>query len=185
MFSELDKQVSTLIQCLCSINASQFNGTTLVLRELWPMRIIEVCIEPQKLECPWQGLFMISRTWWFSPRVISALAVGHEIQFGVGWLELPLSPFCKTLKGINHTKAKDASVMFQRITLLLVSQATSKVRKCLLTGNLWSTWHKYTSLTETTSIRCLQICLTQLYLINVAWQLSKAVLWYIWFSFIS
>ena len=72
-------------------------------------------IEPQKLESPWQGLFMISRTWWFSPGVIRALTVGHE-----------------TLKGINDTKAKDASAIFQRITLRLVSHATSKVRKCLL-----------------------------------------------------
>ena len=97
--------------------------------------------------------------------------MGHEIWFG--WLERTLSPFCKTLKEINHTKANDASVIFQRITLLLVSQATSKVRKCLL--NLWSTWHKYISLTETTSICCFQIYLIQLYLINVASQLSKAV----------
>ena len=65
-----------------------------------------------------------------SPRVIGGLAVGHEIWFG--WLERILSPFCKTLKGINHTKANDASVIFQRNTLPLVSQATSKVRKCLL-----------------------------------------------------
>ena len=50
----------------------------------------------------------------------------------VGWLERTLSPFCKTLKGINDTKAKDASAIFQRITLRLVSHATSKVRKCLL-----------------------------------------------------
>ena len=44
------------------------------------------------------------------------------------------------LKGINHTKASDASVIFQRLTLLLVCPTTSKVkiRKCLL--NLWSTW---------------------------------------------
>ena len=55
-----------------------------------------------------------------SPRVIGGLAVGHEIWFG------------KTLKGINHKKANDASVIFQRITLLLASQARSKVRKCLL-----------------------------------------------------
>ena len=46
--------------------------------------------------------------------------MGHEIWFG------------KTLKGINHKKANDASVIFQRITLLLASQARSKVRKCLL-----------------------------------------------------
>ena len=63
-------------------------------------------------------------------RVIGGLAVGHEIWFG--WLERILSPFCKTLKGINHRKANDAGVIVQRITLLLVSQATSKVRKCLL-----------------------------------------------------
>ena len=56
--------------------------------------------------------------------------MGHEIWFG--WLERILSPFCKTLKGINHRKANDADVIVQRITLLLVSQATSKVRKCLL-----------------------------------------------------
>ena len=37
-----------------------------------------------------------------------------------------------TTKGINHTKANDAYMIFQRITLLLVSQATSKVRKCFL-----------------------------------------------------
>ena len=131
------------------------------------MRIVEVYIEPQKLECSWQGFFMISRTWWFSPRVIRALAVGHEMWCWLAWTN-SLS-LCKTLKGINHTKAKDASVIFQRITLLLVSQATSKVRKCLL--NLWSTWHKYISLTETTSIRCFQIYLIQLYFINVASQL--------------
>ena len=63
-------------------------------------------------------------------RVIGGLAVGHEIWFG--WLERILSPFCKTLKGINHRKANVAGVIVQRITLLLVSQATSKVRKCLL-----------------------------------------------------
>ena len=65
-----------------------------------------------------------------SPRVIGGLAVGHEIWFG--WLERILSPFFKALKGINYKNANDASVIFQRITLLLVSQATSKVRKCLL-----------------------------------------------------
>ena len=32
-----------------------------------------VCIEPQKSECPWQGIIMIPRTWQFSPRVISGL----------------------------------------------------------------------------------------------------------------
>ena len=89
--------------------------------------------------------------------------------FWFGWLEQILSPFCKTLKKINHTKANDASVILQRITLLLVSQATLKVRKCLL--NVYSTWHKYISLSETTSIRCFQICLIQLYLIDVASQL--------------
>ena len=47
-------------------------------------------------------------------RVISGLAVGHEIWFG--WLERRLSSFCKTLIGINHTKANDASVKFQRTT---------------------------------------------------------------------
>ena len=31
------------------------------------------------------------------------------------------------LKGITHTRANDAGVIFQRLTLLLVSQATSKV----------------------------------------------------------
>ena len=105
---------------------------------------------------------------------------GSSAEIWFGWLERILSPFCKTLKGINHTKANDASVIFQRITSLLVSQATSKVRKCLL--NLWSTWHKYISLSETTSIRCFQIYLIQLYLINITSQLNKAVLWYIWFS---
>ena len=60
-----------------------------------------------------------------------------------GWLERKISPFCKVLKGINHTRANDASVIFQRITLLLVSQATSKIItiKCFL--SLWSTWPKY------------------------------------------
>ena len=49
--------------------------------------------------------------------------MGHEIWFG------------KTLKGINHKKANDASVIFQCITLLLVSQATSVVfDKCCLTA---------------------------------------------------
>ena len=45
----------------------------------------------------------------------SGLALGHEIWFG--WLEREPSSFCKTLKGINHTKANNASVIFQRITL--------------------------------------------------------------------
>ena len=68
-----------------------------------------------------------------SPRVIGGLAVGHEIWFG--WLERILSPFFKALKGINHKKANDASVIFQCITLLLVSQATSVVfDKCRLTA---------------------------------------------------
>ena len=52
-----------------------------------------------------------------------------------GWLERPnISPFCKTLKEINHIMGNDASVVFQCITLLLVSEATSKViiGKCLL-----------------------------------------------------
>ena len=45
-----------------------------------------------------------------------------------GWLERTnFSPFCKTLNGINHTRGNDASVIFQGFTLLLVSQATSKV----------------------------------------------------------
>ena len=46
----------------------------------------------------------------------------------------------QSLTGINHSRASDASVIFQRLTLLLVRPATSKVkiRKCLL--NLWSTW---------------------------------------------
>ena len=63
-----------------------------------------------------------------------------------GWLEQKISPLFKVLKGINHTRANDASVIFQRITLLLVSQATSKIItiKCLL--NLWSTWQKCTSI---------------------------------------
>ena len=66
-----------------------------------------------------------------SSRVISGLAVVREIA--LVFLERTMYPFCKTLKGINHTRAKDASVIFQRITLLLVSQATSKVliRECL------------------------------------------------------
>ena len=60
-----------------------------------------------------------------------------------GWLERKISPFCKVLKGISHTRANDATVIFLRITLLLVSQATSKIItiKCLL--NLLSTWQKY------------------------------------------
>ena len=48
------------------------------------MRIVKVYIEPQKLECPWQGIIMISRTWYFSPRVISGLAVGREICSWLG-----------------------------------------------------------------------------------------------------
>ena len=80
---------------------------------------------PQKCCCPLVRFFLLNTS-----RVIGGLAVGHEIWFG--WLERILSPFCKTLKGINHTKANDASVIFQRITLLFVSQATLKVRKCLL-----------------------------------------------------
>ena len=94
------------------------------------MRIVNLYIEPQKLECPWQGIIMISRTWYFSPRVISGLAVGWK--FVLGWLQRTLSQLCKSLKGINHTKANDATVIFQRMTLLWVSQPTSKVRKCLL-----------------------------------------------------
>ena len=39
--------------------------------------------------------------------------------------------------------------------------------------NLWSTWHKYISLTEKTSIHCCLVYLIQLYLIYVASQLSK------------
>ena len=73
---------------------------------------------------------MVRNYYHFKDLVIGGLAVGHEIWFG--WLERILSPFFKALKGINHKKANDASVIFQRITLLLVSQATSKVRKCLL-----------------------------------------------------
>ena len=50
-------------------------------------------------------------------------------------------------------------MIFQHITLFLVSQATSKViRKCLI--NLWSTWHK--CIIDTTSIHCFLI-----YLIHV------------------
>ena len=46
----------------------------------------------------------------------------------------------QSLTGINHTRARDASVIFQRLTLLLVRPATSKVKitKCSL--NLGSTW---------------------------------------------
>ena len=94
-----------------------------------------------------------------------------------GWLERPnISPFCKTLKEINHTIGNGASVVFQRITLLLVSQAISKViiGNCLL--NLWSTWHKYISLTETTSIHCCLIYLIQLYLINIVSQLKGSLI---------
>ena len=71
-----------------------------------------------------------------SSRVINGLAMVREIALVL--LERTIYPFCKTLKEINHTRAKDASVIFQRITLLLVSQATSKViiRKCL--ANMWS-----------------------------------------------
>ena len=96
-------------------------------------------------------------TWWVSPRGISGLAVGHEIWFG--WFERTLSPFCKTLKGINHTKANDASVIFQRMTLLLVSQATLKGRNVYLTCE----------------VRGRNTYLIQLYLTNVASQLSKAI----------
>ena len=59
------------------------------------------------------------------------------------WLERKISPFCKVLKGINHTRANDASVIFQRITLLLVSQATSKILTIKRLLNLWSAWQKY------------------------------------------
>ena len=82
------------------------------------------------------------------------------MKFGVGWLERTLFTFCKTLKGINQTKANDAGVTFQRITLLLVSQATSKGR-----------WHKYISLTKTTSVRCVQIYFIQLYFASLSWSL--------------
>ena len=71
------------------------------------------------------------------------------------------------------TRTNDASLIFQRITILFESQgrqATSKniVKKCLL--NLWSTWYKYTI--EATSIHCFLIYLIQLYLINVASQIK-------------
>ena len=35
-----------------------------------------------------------------------------------GWLERKISPFCTVLKGINHTRANYASVIFQRITFI-------------------------------------------------------------------
>ena len=47
-------------------------------------------------------------------------------------------------------------------------------RKCLL--NLWSTWHKYISLTETTSIHFFLVYLIQLYLINIASQLKRPLI---------
>ena len=50
-----------------------------MLRELSPMRIVQIYVELQKLECSWQGIIIISKTWWLSPRGISGLAVGHEI----------------------------------------------------------------------------------------------------------
>ena len=90
----------------------------------------------------------------------SGRAVGHEIWCWLHWHERTLFTFCKTLKGINHTKANDADVTFQRITLLLVSQATSKGR-----------WHKYISLTKTTSIRCVQIYFIQMYFASLSWSL--------------
>ena len=72
-------------------------------KELFPIRIVQLYMEPQKCqECPWEGIIIISRTWRLSSRVISGLAVGHGIWFG--WLERTLSSFCKTLKGINGTK---------------------------------------------------------------------------------
>ena len=82
---------------------------------LFPIRIVQLYMEPQ--ECSWEGIIIISRTWMLSSRVISGLAVGHEIWFG--WLERTLSFFCKTLKGINHTKASDARVIFRSMTLTL------------------------------------------------------------------
>ena len=66
-----------------------------MLRELSPMRIVQIYIELQKLECSWQGIIIISKTWWLPPRGISGLAVGHGIW--LGWLERILSPFYKTL----------------------------------------------------------------------------------------
>ena len=157
---------------------SQFNRTNvkrIVTNEdcLGPHRTSKVRVSMVRNYYHFKDLVVVS---WSN--IISVLAVGHEIWFG--WLERTLSPFCKTLKGINHTKENDASVIFQRITLLLVSQATSNGRKCLL--NLWSTWHKYISLTEMTSILCFRIYLIQLRLINVASQLSKAIFRYVRFS---
>ena len=87
-------------------------------KELLPVRIVQLYMEPQKCqECPWEGIIIISRTWRLSSRVISGLAVGHEIWFG--WLERTLFSFCKTLKGIKRTKANDARVIFQCMTLTL------------------------------------------------------------------
>lgn len=48
------------------------------------------------------------------------------------------------------TRENDASEIFQRITLLWVSQATSKVIVRTFFINLWITWHKY--IIGTTSI---------------------------------
>ena len=55
------------------------------------------------------------------------------------------------------TLPDDSGVIFQRITLRFVSQATLKkvIRKCLL--NLWSTWQKY--IIDATSIYCFLIYL--------------------------
>ena len=77
------------------------------------------------------------------------------------------------LKGMTHTRENDASVIFLCFTFTFgkSSDIESDNKKCLL--NLWSTRHKYISLTETTSIHCCLIYLIQLYLINVASYLSK------------
>ena len=50
-----------------------------------------------------------------------------ESEITFDGLNEQISPFCAIFKGITHTRAIDASVIFQGFTLLLISQATSKV----------------------------------------------------------
>ena len=95
-------------------------------KELFPIRIVQLYMEPQKCqECPWEGIIIISRTWTLSSRVISGLAVGHEIWFG--WLERTLSSFCKTLKGVNGTKVIVQVYLIQLHLINVASQLCKAV----------------------------------------------------------
>ena len=79
----------------CFKAASQFNGTNV-------KRIVtnEDCLGPHRNSkvrvSMVRNFYYLKDLVVLSPRVISELAVGHEIWFGR--LERTLSPFCKTLK---------------------------------------------------------------------------------------